>query len=144
MPITVAWDNAARTIVRIERTTPWDWSDFDRGVDDSYASIRSVDHIVYTINIISADEKFPQGRPMPHINRIVRQRPQYAGPTYIVGPQDPQRSFSFGSVIFSAARKAKKKVADTLRYVGSLDETYAAFAELQRAEATWETEEESN
>jgi hypothetical protein len=131
MPITVSWDNASRIIVRIHRTSPWDWSDYDRSVDESYALVRSVDHTVYTILMLAPGDKFPAGRSVPHIDRMLEMRPKNAGPTVVVGAK---KADTFGNVIFSAVNKTKR-AADVLQYVESLEDAYALIAEFQKAPA---------
>ncbi len=143
MPITVAWDNESKTIIRIDRTQPWSWADFDRGVDESYALMCSVDHPVYTINVISPDDKLPPGPPLPHIMRIAQLRPPNAGPTLVVGAKDAQMDSNFSSVIFSVARRVSQKVDEALINVKSLDEAYALIAEFQRAESGQDADEDS-
>jgi hypothetical protein len=131
MPIIVSWDNEARTIIRIHRSDPWDWDDYDRTVDESYALVNSVEHTVYTILILAPGDRFPQGLPMPHIQRMLRLRPKNAGPTVVVGTKNADL---YGNVVFSAVSKMKQ-ATDVLHYVGSLEDAYALIAEFEKAGA---------
>ena len=131
MPITVSWDNEDRRIVRIYRGEPWNWTDYNRSVDESYTLVQSVDNTVYTILILAVGDKFPPGLPLPHIERMLKLRPMNAGPTVVVGTKDADL---YGNVVFSAVNKTKR-ATDVLHHVGSVEDGYALIAEFQKADA---------
>src|SRR5262245_55997551 len=116
MPITVTWDNAARTIIRTERTSPWTWADFDIAIDESYALMRSVSHIVDVIDILDSAE-VPKGLALPHILRMLRLRPRNAGITIVVGKQGHK---SFGAKVLEAVFTVNQRADERTKYASSL------------------------
>ena len=76
MPISVIWDDAQKTTIRLDYAAPvLSWAEYDSAVDTSYQLARSVPYEVCIIhNPGSVD--MPKGSAFPHLRRAMRYQPE--------------------------------------------------------------------
>jgi hypothetical protein len=130
MPINVSWDNSYKTAILIDCIVPWTWGEFDQAVDQTFAMIKTADHIVHTILNVPQRDMAPQGSPLIHMMRMIRLRPKNLGVAIIVGEQ---RRHSFLKQISMIVRKMNKSVDEMTKNAESLEEARAMIAVLEHA-----------
>ena len=84
MGIVVTWDNHQKTILRLELTTPWTWTEYDEATDQLEALLNSVD---YRVDVIFDGQysTSPPGDGYPHYRRIAESLPLNTGLILVAG-----------------------------------------------------------
>jgi hypothetical protein len=129
MPLIVSWDNDDKTAIRVDSPSIWTWEDFDNAVDEAFVMIRSVEHAVSMIITTSSGKAAPKGLPVPHIMRMIRNKPKNAGVAVIV---DPRRQERFAARVFAAVLKVRKNAAQQTLYASSLEEARSIITGVRR------------
>jgi hypothetical protein len=124
MMITVHWDNAEETIVRLDYADLIQgWEEYRAAVRQSYDLVRSKTHTVHLIHV-TGSTKMPRGNALVHIRHAVTTAPTNTG-------------FTFGIVSDMFAKSILELVMRLIaghkfRFARSLQEAYAAIAAEQR------------
>lgn len=84
MPVTVDWDDEARTIVRMNMIGSWTWEEAYAGADNGYAILDSVPYEVGVIIDFSQGAGLPPNAILNARNMIHRRHPR-TGLTVFVG-----------------------------------------------------------
>jgi hypothetical protein len=69
MPITIAWDNDEKTVLRLTAADRWNWNDFHKSMRVATFWLDTVDHAVEMIVDLSQSERLPAGA-LGHIRSL--------------------------------------------------------------------------
>lgn len=125
MTIISAWDNREKTIYRHEVIRSFDWSEYDAAADETWAAIRTVDHIVDVIVITPPGISMPKGVPMSHLKRAFLTQPPNLGVIVFVGLNLVFKTLS--KILIRLYPPAGRHV----RFAASLADAYAILAALR-------------
>ncbi|NWG16714.1 MAG: hypothetical protein HXY41_08775 [Chloroflexi bacterium] len=84
MPVTVEWDNAEKTIVRMEMVGAWTWDEAYAGAESGYALLEEVGYEVGVIIDFSRGTRLPPNAITSARHMIQRRHPR-TGLTVFVG-----------------------------------------------------------
>jgi hypothetical protein len=115
MPITVRWDNEAKTVIRYDFEGYWDWDEFRTAANEAFAFTRSVQHRVDSISYFRAGSDLPSDA-LFQFNRIMKTAPENRGTTVIVGGS------MFINNLVSIFSKIYKPLGQKLRLATTLNE----------------------
>lgn len=114
MPITVAWDNPAKSIIRCEFDIVWTWSDVFAINRDIEGMMDTVDLSVHVI-IVMQGQAFPKSGTLIYTKHLfVHVHPNYANHVVIVG----------GNVLIKTFEQIIRKA-----YVLSMNDIRSDYAE---------------
>lgn len=71
MGVTVAWDNADKTVICLNFAAPWHWADYDCAVAQAQVVIQEVNGPVDVIMNLLRGPALPIGRPFAHLGSAV-------------------------------------------------------------------------
>lgn len=69
MPITIAWDNDDKAVLRLTATGRWNWNDFHKNMRVATFWLDTVDHPVEIVVDLSQSDKLPAGA-LGHIRSL--------------------------------------------------------------------------
>lgn len=135
MPITNSWDNAEKTIVRMEISGAWTWDEMNRAFNESTAMLDSVNHIVYQIVDMSQSQHTP-GNFIPNARNLMKRRHPRLGIAVFVGANAMVIGLwrMFARVYTIIARE------QNFTFVGTLDEARALIVEARQRKMVHVTE----
>jgi len=77
MPVNIVWDDAAKTILRMDITSPGvSWDEYNSRIDDMITLTKDVEHRVDIVINAGATPMSP-GSPIPHIRRTFKLLPSH-------------------------------------------------------------------
>jgi hypothetical protein len=84
MPVTIEWDNAEKTLVRMEMIGDWTWDEARAGAERGYAMLDSVDYEVGVIIDYSQGAGLP-AHALSNARSMIQRRHPRTGLTVFVG-----------------------------------------------------------
>ena len=79
MPIHVQWDREDPTIIRTTFVGAWQWTDYEKAIDEILRLCEPVTHRVDMITDLTEAGDFPEGVATPHILRFRTNKPPTFG-----------------------------------------------------------------
>jgi hypothetical protein len=100
MRITIFWDNAAHTLLRIDFLLNWRWSDFEAALDASKALATNVEGLVDVIGNLHTGSHLPFSHLPRQLLQSARVPPDKLGVIVIVGASEASKDLltAFGRI----------------------------------------------
>ncbi len=127
MPISVEWDNEAKTIIRITYLGRWTWEENRQARQQTLEMVDRVDHIVHTIHDMRQSHGFPTDVITQVRKRLQKKHPR-VGLIVVVG----NKSFVhvlydvFATIYDKLVRKRKFYLVHSLEQAYQLIDEFAA------------------
>lgn len=83
--IQCAWDDAEKTVIRMEFGDYWDWDDFNQALAEAGNMIREVKHQVDIVTYMRVTTPMPDGNPDVNIEAAIQNLPKNVGIHVMVG-----------------------------------------------------------
>lgn len=132
MPITLAWDDDAKSIIRIDYHGVWQWTDFDQAIDESIGMAASTSQQVAIIINTLDGTRTPNGNSFSHMRRAMRLSPPNLTLTVTVGV----RKGSFlKSAIMDIAFRFFPKAAERAAFADTVEEARTLIASRRQRQA---------
>jgi len=124
MPITVRWDNNAKTIIYYHFDSAWTWDEFNAVYKDVYAMLDTVQHKVHAIVDLRTSRLLPRDT-LTEMRRLTYEQHENGGITIFI--TDNALARTFYSILSNVYRRAR----EIFRLVNSPEEAYAVIAEYE-------------
>jgi hypothetical protein len=119
--ITVEWDNAEKTIIRLDYFDPVaSWGEYQQAVKESFELARSQNHTVHFIHN-AGNATMPNGNAIGEIRRVISIMPPNAGSVLMVIGND------FARRVVQVVIRLMIRQAKNFFFVSSLDEARAVI-----------------
>jgi hypothetical protein len=124
MPITVRWDNDAKTIIYYIFDSAWTWDEFNTIYKDVYAMLDTVEHKVHAIVDLRTSRLLPRDT-LTEMRRLTYEQHKNGGITIFITANALARTFY--SILSNVYRRAR----EIFRLVNTPEEAYAVIAEYE-------------
>jgi hypothetical protein len=118
MGIAVYWDNVEQTILCQSFVGGWTWEEYDRMVNQTYITIRSMNHTVHVIADIRFTAPQMNGPSWPSYSRAMRMIPTNMGLAITAG------TGYFSTAFFHQLAQSFPHAAKRVRHVLTLEAAY--------------------
>lgn len=120
MPISFAWDDDAKTAIRLDYTGKWTWDEFHKAMHEAGELACGSPHPISIINDVSQTDTLPDGA-LTQFRSVTRQAPVASedGIVVIVGAN------MFAESVIQTFRKVYSKAALNWHFARTLDEARA-------------------
>jgi hypothetical protein len=117
MALNVSWINDDQTILCFDAQGEWTWEDCDALIDEAFAAIRELGHVVHII--VMAGQSFPLGARTPHLQRIIASLPANIGLVVVANGHGSMRPIN------DAIMKINPRLANKVIWTGSVEEAFS-------------------
>jgi hypothetical protein len=94
MGIDVCWVDDEQTLLQVSLSSPWNWPDLERAMDQGLEMIAPVGHTVHFLIDFTDNGHRPKGNSLMHLKRVMQSVTAHpnAGQSYMVNPNPFARS----------------------------------------------------
>jgi hypothetical protein len=124
MPITVRWDNDAKTVIYYTFDSAWTWDEFNTVYKDVYAMLDTIEHKVHAIVDLRTSRLLPRDT-LTEMRRLTYEQHENGGITVFITENALARTFY--SILSNVYRRAR----EIFRLVTTPEEAYAVIADYE-------------